>query len=203
LDRIYDEQGPDKWVPVAWHVGGSYFTGEASARGGYYGVSGIPHMWADGIISHRGAYTNNDQMYAWYMSSFNIRRAAAAPLTITFLQRQYANGKVMVKFKVDLEQGIAAGHVCHVVLWEDNVGGRYRFVERAATTKNVTITGQGQSQEFEHEFTISGWNEANLGVSVFVQDPNGKEVKNGRAGKLENAYAVSPSSVGRVKALYR
>lgn len=193
-------------MPVGWHVGGFFVTGEASARGGYYGVSGIPHMWADGVLSHRGAYTNNDQMYAWYMSAFNIRRNAAAPLTITFLQKHYANGKVTVKFKVDLEQGITAGHVCHIVLWEDNLeyGGRkFRFVERAATTKNVTITGQGQSQEFEHEFTIMGWKESELGVSVFVQDPNGKEIKNGRAGKLENAYAVSPSSVGRVKALYR
>ena len=205
MDRIYDEQGPDKWVPVAWHVGGSYFTAEASARSAYYGGgTGIPKMWADGVLLHYGAYTNNEQMYAWYMGSFNTRRAVKAPLTITFLQKQYAPGKVMVKVKVDLEEAITAGHVCHIVLWEDNVGGHYRFVERAFTTKNVTITGQGQNEEFAHEFTIqAGWNEANLGISVFVQDPTGKEIKNGRAGLLESAYAVEPTSVGRVKALYR
>ncbi len=206
MDRIYDEQGPDKWVPVAWHVGGYFVTGEASARGSYYGVSGIPHMWADGVMSHRGAYTNNEQMYAWYMSSFNMRRAVKAPLTITYLQKQYAGGKVMVKVKVGLEESIAAGHVCHIVLWEDNVdysGRKFRFVERAATTKNVTITGQGQNEEFTHEFTIQGgWKEAALGLSVFVQDPTGKEVKNARAGILESAYAVNPASVGRVKALF-
>lgn len=209
MDRIYDEQGPDKWVPVAWHssASGQWYTGEAGARAGYYGVTGYPTAYVDGIIMHRGAYTNNEQMYAWYMGSFNTRRAVKAPLTITYLQKQYASGKVIVKVKVDLEEGITAGHVCHIVLWEDNLeyGGRkYRFVERAATTKNVTITGQGQNEEFTHEFTIqAGWNENLLGLSVFVQDPTGKEIKNGRAATLESAYAVSPASVGRVKALFR
>jgi hypothetical protein len=138
------------------------------------------------------------------MGTFNSRRAVKAPLTVTFLQKQYAGGKVMVKVKVNLEEGIPAGHVCHIVLWEDKVGGHYRFVERAFTTKNVTITGQGQNQEFTHEFTIQGgWKETELGLSVFVQDPTGKEVKNARAAKLESAYAVNPASVGRVKALFR
>ena len=86
----------------------------------------------------------------------------------------------------------------------DYSGRKFRFVERAATTKNLTITGQGQNEEFTHEFTIqSGWKEAALGLSVFVQDPTGKEVKNARAGILESAYAVEPASVGRVKALFR
>lgn len=205
MDRIYNEQGPDKFVPVAWYCrsGSMYVTPEAIQRAGYYGVDVHPWVFFDGIMSHRGAYPN-EQNYLWYMSSFNIRRAVKAPLTVTFLQKQYAGGKVMVKVKVDLEESIAAGHVCHIVLWEDKVGGHYRFVERAFTTKNVTITGQGQNEEFTHEFTIqSGWKEANLGVSVFVQDPAGKEVKNARAGILESAYAVEPASVGRVKALFR
>jgi hypothetical protein len=179
-----------------------YVTPEAVARAGYYGVNAHPWAFFDGIMSHRGAYPN-EQNYLWYMSSFNIRRAVKAPLTVTYLQKQYATGKVMVKVKVDLEETITAGHVCHIVLWEDKVGGHYRFVERAFTTKNVTITGQGQNEEFTHEFTIqAGWNEANLGVSVWVQDPTGKEVKNARAATLESAYAVAPTSVGRVKALF-
>ncbi|UCH78723.1 MAG: hypothetical protein JSU81_01875 [Candidatus Coatesbacteria bacterium] len=208
MDRIYDEQGPDKWVPVAWHCSttGQWWTNEAVARRGYYGVTGYPTAYVDGIIMHRGAYTNNEQMYQWYMGSFNSRRAVNAPLKITFVQKQYANGKVMVKVKVELEENLSAGHVCHIVLWEDKLsyGGRtYRFVERALETKTLTVTGQGQSEEFSHEFTIqSGWNEANLGLSVFVQDPTGKEIKNARAGVPESAYAVTPTSLGRVKALF-
>ncbi len=206
MDRIYDEQGPDKWVPVAWHVGGYFVTGEASARGSYYGVSGIPHMWADGVMSHRGAYTNNEQMYAWYMSSFNMRRAVKAPLTITYLQKQYAGGKVMVKVKVDLEESIAAGHVCHIVLWETNLsysGRNFAYVERRATTKDVTVTAANETQEIGTTFTLDGgWKLADLGVSVFVQDPTGKEIKQGRATMLEAGSSVTPTSLGRVKALF-
>ena len=188
---------------MVWYnrSGSLYVTPEAIARGVYYSVDAHPYVFFDGIIPHRGAYPE-EQNYQWYMSSFNVRRTVNAPVAITLLQKQYANGKVMVKVKVDLEENISAGHVCHIILWEDNVGGHYRFVERAFTTKDLTITSQGQSEEFEHEFTISGWDEANLGLSVFVQDPVSKEVKNGRAGVLENAYAVEPTSVGRVKALY-
>jgi len=179
-----------------------YLTPEAVARAAYYGVNAHPWGFFDGILSHRGAYTNNEQQYQWYMGSFNARRVVPAPLTITYLQKQYANGKVMLKVKVELTENVAAGHVCHIVLWEDNVSG-HRFVERAATTKDVTITSQGQNQEFEHEFTVEGgWVEANLGLSVFVQDNAGKEVKNGRVGIPESAYAVAPTSLGRVKALF-
>ena len=204
MDRIYKEQGPDKFVPMVWYnrSGSMYVTAEALERRTYYGVDAHPYVFFDGVLPHRGAYPE-EQNYQWYMTSFNTRIALNAPVAITFLQKQYADGKVMVKVKVDIEENLSAGHVCHIVLWEDEVDGHYRFVERAATTKDLTITAQGQSEEFEHEFTISGWNEAKLGLSVFVQEPVSKEVKNGRAGMLESAYAVEPTSVGRVKALYR
>ncbi len=206
MGRIYDEQGPDKFVPVSWYSrsGSMYVTSEAMARAGYYAVNAYPWTYFDGLLSHRGAYTNNETQYQWYMSSFNIRQNVNPPVAITFLQKQYANGKVMVKVEVEVLETISSGHVCHFVLWEDKVANHYRFVERAYAPENVTVTGKGEKQEITHEFTIqSGWEEANLGLSVFVQDPTGKEVKNGRAGMLESAYAVSPTSVGRVKALFR
>jgi hypothetical protein len=208
LERIYNEQGPDKWVPVAWHSSssGMWYTTEAGARRVYYGVTGYPTAYVDGTIMHRGAYTNNDQMYNWYMSSFNTRRAVTSPLTIEFLQKSYGNNTAAIKVKLTLEQSIPSGHVCHLVLWEDDMsyGGRtYRFVERRADTKNVTITNANETQEISTVFALDGgWKKADLGVSVFVQDPNGKEIKQGRATMLEVALNVTPTSLGRVKALY-
>lgn len=196
----------DKWVPVAWHVGGYFYTSEGSARGGYYGVSGIPQLWVDGIIQHRGAYTNNEQMYQWYMGTFNSRRTVSSPLTVTFLNNSYGSGKTSVKVKVDLDDNIASGHVCHIVLWETNLsyGGRtYAFVERALATKNVTVTNKGQSEEFSHEFTLQGtWKVADLGISVLVQNNSTKAMANGRGTKLVSGMAVAPTSLGRVKALF-
>ena len=184
-----------------------WYTAEAGARRGYYGVTGYPTAYIDGIIMHRGAYTNNEQMYQWYMGSFTSRRAVTSPLSITYINRNYGNGHASVKVKVELEDNISAGHVCHIVLWEDNMdyGGRkYRFVERAYATRDVTITQKGQSDEYSHDFTLdSGWKVADLGISVFVQDATGKEVKNARGTKLIAGSAVSPTSLGRVKGLFR
>jgi hypothetical protein len=197
----------DKWVPVAWHVGGYFYTSEGAARGGYYGVSGIPQLWADGIIQHLGAYTNNEQMYQWYIGTFNSRRTVSSPLAVTILKNSYGNGKASVKVKIDLDDNVASGHLCHIVLWETNLnyGGRnYAFVERALATKNVTVTNKGQSEEFSHEFTLQGsWKVADLGVSVLVQNNSTKLMANGYGTKLVAGMAVAPTSLGRVKALYR
>ena len=196
----------DKWVPTAWHTYGYYGTSEGAARGSYYGVSGIPQLWVDGIIQHRGAYTNNEQMYNWYMGTFNTRTVIPSPLTIDFIHKSYGNNMASVKVNLKLEQSISAGHVCHIVLWENNLsysGRNYAYVERRATTKDVTITGANETQEISTTFTLDGgWNTANLGVSVYVQDPTGKEIKQGRATKLEAGTSVAPSSLGRVKALF-
>lgn len=207
MDRIYNEQGPDKFVPMAWHcsASGQWYTAEAAARKSYYGINAYPWAYFDGLISHRGAYPN-EQCYADYMVSFNTRRAIGSPLTISFINSNYGGGHASVKVTVKLEENISSGHVCHIVLWEDNMeysGRKYRFVERAFATKNVTVTSKGQSENLSHDFTLQGgWKVADLGVSVFVQDPNGKEVKNGRGTKLVAGSAVSPTSLGRVKALF-
>lgn len=205
MGRIFDEQGPDKFAPVSWYSrGGSlYVTPEAQGRAGYYGVNAYPWTWFDGVISHRGAYTNNEQMYNWYMGSFNTRRAITSPLTIEFIHRSYGENMASVKVKLTLEQSIPEGHVCHIVLWEDKVANHYRFVERRAYNEAVTVTNANDTQEIGTTFTLdSGWNAANLGVSVFVQHLAGKEIKQGRATMLEAGVSVTPTSLGRVKALY-
>jgi hypothetical protein len=208
LNRIYDEQGPDKWVPVAWHASssGMWYTAEAGTRKNYYGVTGYPTAYADGVIEHRGAYTSNDQMYTWYMGSFNTRRAIPSPLTIEFLHFSYGEGKASVMVELTLEEALAAGHVCHFVLWEDNLsyGGRdYSFVERALVTKDVTVTAANESEEIGVTFTLDGgWKAADLGISVFVQDPTSKEIKQGRAKMLEEGVSVVPTSLGKVKTLF-
>ncbi|MGD8718550.1 MAG: hypothetical protein PVH29_06960 [Candidatus Zixiibacteriota bacterium] len=209
LNRIYDEQGPDKWAPVAWHASssGMWYTVDAEARKGYYGVTAYPWAWCDGSISHRGAYTSNEEMYTWYMSSFNIRRAAASPLTIEFVHFSYGEGKASVMVNLTLEEALAAGHACHFVLWEDNLsygGHDYRFVSRKLETKDVTVSAANESEEIGVTFTLDGaWKTADLGISVFVQDPTTKEIKQARAKMLEEGVSVVPTSLGKVKTLFR
>lgn len=75
-------------------------------------------------------------------------------------------------------------------------------MERAAATEPITITGEGQSQTITKAFTLdSAWVRSNLGVAVFVQATD-KNVLNGRGTELTEDNALTPASLGRVKALF-
>jgi hypothetical protein len=150
------------------------------------------------------------QTYSRYLQLFNTRKAVPSPLTLTFLKSSYGGGHASVRVRVRLEEDLPASHVCHITLWEADVvesNETHRYVERAMATKDVTITKTGQTQGFSHTFQLkAGWDVAKLGVTAFVQCttwPNEKLIQNGAAAKLAEGIAVDPTSLGRVKALYR
>ena len=98
----------------------------------------------------------------------------------------------------------------HIALWETDVvesSETHRYVERAMTTKKLTVTKVNQKEEFSHVFNLkTEWKTANMGVTAFVQCktwPNEKLIQNGAAAKLVEGVAVAPASLGRVKALFR
>jgi len=167
----------------------------------YYGANVYPWCFFDGTENYRGG----SGPYAAYLAIYNNRKNVASPLSIEFLANSYAGEHASVKVKVKLEENLGEGHVCHVILWEDKVAGQYNFVERRmAQYEVITIKNANDEQEIKRTFALDGsWNKANLGVSVWVQNYAGKHILNGRATKLVEGVAVTPTSVGRVKALYR
>lgn len=162
----------------------------------------------DGQDKLVGAYPNNvPAQVSWYESYYNAHRTNPSPATITFLTKSYNNGTATVKVKLDLESNIAAGHVLHIILWEDHVsslGTDWRMVERSLQTKNVTITNANASEEFTADFTLSStWKLNDLGCTVILQEPTSKVIAQGNATKLDAGNAVTPSSLGKVRALFR
>lgn len=129
----------------------------------------------------------------------------SSPCTITFLSNSYANNKASVSIKVKLEEALAAGNVVHVVLWEDKVSVTHRFVERRmATPTPLTITAPNAEQIIKVEFALDpSWAADNLGVTVMVQNESAKTMHQARATKLIEGNAVTPASLGKVKALYQ
>lgn len=171
----------------------------------YYGAGGYPTCQFDGVTPIVGGSSGT---YNNYLSMYNSRRNVPSPLTIQFRTNSYAGDKASVSVTVKLEESLAEGHVCHVVLWEDNLsyGGKtYRFVERSmAQFEAITIKNANEEQVIKRTFTLNaGWNKANLGVSVLVQSFMGKTILNARATKLVEGVGVEPTSLGRVKALYQ
>ncbi len=189
---------------MAWHSSGTdpYYTTESRGRMSYYGAGGWPTCVIDGTERVPGGSSGT---YGQFLATYENRRKVSSPVEVKFEANSYAGTHVSVKVKVKLEENLAEGHVCHVVLWEDKVGGNYRFVERRmAQYELITVSKKGQAQTIRRTFTLgAGWNKANLGVSAFVQKFATREILNGRATKLVAGVAVEPTSLGRVKTLYR
>ncbi len=192
---------------MAFHTKGPLGTTEGADRWrNYYNESGIPVSHVDGRWRSSGG---SSQTYNNYLILFNTRKEVASPLTVTFLANSFGEGHASVKVRVRLEEDLPSENFCHIALWETDIeesSETHRYVERAMSTKKLTITKANQKEEFSHVFTLeSGWKTANMGVTAFVQCntwPNEKLIQNGAAAKLVEGVAVAPASLGRVKALF-
>jgi thiol-disulfide isomerase/thioredoxin len=206
LGTIANDKGIENFVPIAWHSSSSdpFYTAEAGARLGYYGVTGYPTCVFDGTDRVVGGSTST---YSNYLAYYENRRNSPSPLTIEFLSNSYDETKASVSVKITLEEAVAEGHVVHVAIWEDDImsGRLFNYVERVGSTyEPLTAKNANDEQIIKRDFTLdAGWNKANLGVTVFVQNLVSKAILQGRATKLVEGVAVEPASVGRVKALYR
>ncbi len=170
----------------------------------YYGAGSFPTCVMDGTEKVPGGTSGT---YSQFLAIYENRRKVSSPVEVEFEANSYAGTHASVKVKVKLEEDLAEGHVCHVVIWEDKVVSdkTYRFVERRmAQYELITVSKKGQAQTIRRTFTLgAGWNKANLGVSAFVQKFATREILNGRAAKLVEGVAVEPTSLGRVKTLFR
>lgn len=169
----------------------------------FYGQNTVPHHFTDGILRCNSGYST-------YLSHYNTRRVISAPLTITVLENNIGSTTAYVKVRVRLEESLPTGHSIYIGLWEDHVvvGGTYgntptRVIERDLVSTSLTITNANQQQDYDNTFTLqSGWKRDDLGVTAWVQGPTSdREVHNACAAKF-NTMAVSPTSLGRVKALF-
>lgn len=182
---------------VSPHVSDRFFT--------YYGQQYVPNHFTDGVLNRIGSGN-----YSNYVADYNTRRVISAPMTVAIQEYKLGSDTAYAKVQVGLEENVPAGHTIYIALWEDKVvvGGTYgstavRVMERDLATKALTITNQNQTQVFEHTFNLqSAWKRSDLGVTAWVQGPNTeREVHNAAATKF-SSISVSPTSLGRVKALF-
>lgn len=169
----------------------------------FYGQNTVPHHFTDGILRCNSGYST-------YLSHYNTRKVISAPMTVTIMENTLGTNTAYVKVRVALEASLPSGHSLYIGLWEDKVvvGGTYgstpvRVLERDLYSAAVTISSSSQTQVFEHTFNVSaGWKRADLGITAWVQGPNtDAEVHNATSDKF-NTTAVTPSSLGRVKAIF-
>lgn len=74
LDELY-ERVYDSVVVIAYHSSSSdpFYTTESAQRASYYGISGYPTAYFDGIISEVGGLPTGT-MFPFYLRDFNQRK---------------------------------------------------------------------------------------------------------------------------------
>ena len=99
---------PDTFAAVQIHVGDGFATSWGNARDNFYGVTGTPTAWFDGVLDAEGAYQSNSQMYNWYRSKYLQRRGVATDVTIALTGEQVSGPTYTMEATVCIESGGSA-----------------------------------------------------------------------------------------------
>jgi hypothetical protein len=195
--------GPDVVVCLRYHVWWpssgdpfyQYNTSESTARTNYYGVSGVPDLWIDGVLSP--VATSESQI----VSAIGQRRAIEAPCTIdvsTFAGGTTIQVTARVTAEVDMYEAsnrlfLALLHRYYThqstVYW-------YPFRDMEPSTAGQTfLLDEGDTFEYEAEFsTQPEWDLGNMMVIAFVQNISTHEVLQAGYTDVDIAYSMDLSA---------
>ncbi len=73
---------PDDFYLVQIHASGSYYISWGGSRMNFYGVTGTPWAWFDGVLENYGGYGDTTLDYNRYHASYNTRKAVPTDVTI-------------------------------------------------------------------------------------------------------------------------
>ncbi|MDD4603155.1 MAG: T9SS type A sorting domain-containing protein [Bacteroidales bacterium] len=173
----------------------------AAVRTNYYGITGYPTAFFDGVLNHEGG-SHTESLYPVYLPLYQQRYAVPSPLTINI-------------------SGSNTGNVYNITLTITKVGtipGTNLKAHLALTESNIPYSWQGQtvindaerlmapdangtSISFASGNTVSvnltftkdpAWVTSNCELVAFVQDDDSKEIHNGSKVALNNLSLPLP-----------
>jgi hypothetical protein len=183
LQQLQSEYGEDDLVVLYYHVSGTYGTADASARGAYYDVSGIPEADFDAVSEVIGA---GSSVINTYRPIVQTRLAASTPITMstTGIIRPAADPDsswVTTTFRVvDTVPGTYGALRAQFVVYED-IGSNYPWTVRDVLPPSTitTLSAPGDSVVVTKKFVVNGaWNAQELHVAVFLEDTDPKLIVN-------------------------
>jgi len=173
---------------IEYHTSDSYTNTEATTRANYYGISGIPDAWFDGILNVGGG-SHTQSMYTSYLPKYQQRIAIPSSFTIDMdVSSSGLDYTVDVTIeKVDEYTG--TNLVFQLALTESHIEESWQgmdelmWVERLmAPSANGTALdfSGGNVVNFQLNFSIGAdWNIEFCELAGFVQDNTSKEILQG------------------------
>lgn len=186
------------------HGGDSYENSYSSARNSYYGVSGYPTAYFDGLNPTSGG-SSSSSMYNNYLPKVNARMNVPAKYSISALGNANGNNyNVTVTVRKD-EADTNTNVKLHAVLTESNIPQNW-FNQTTVDNVNRLMVpnqngtainlGTGEQTAVDLTFTFnSAWNVANCEMVFFLQNQSSKEILQGVKYSLPELVGAYPVTV--------
>jgi hypothetical protein len=186
----------DSVTVVEYHAYNSsdpYYNATAVSRCSYYGITGYPTAFFDGLYSFIGG-SNTQSMYTDYLPLYQQSMAKKTAFDFEFTGNHSGDTYNVTVTIHKLAAFMNPNTVLHVALTESHIYCQWQgqdslqFVERLmAPDANGTAIDMTNDtvKQINLSFTAgSSWVAQNLEISAFLQDPNTKEIFNGNKATL-------------------
>ncbi len=165
----------------------AYNSAYHSARANYYGVSGIPHCWADGVVDfHPGSMGN-------LTGAYNQRIDVESPVEIEVMASAAGSSVQVVATVNSADEAVSGNYVIHMALicldWDlyhYNAGqeyGHHSLLDMSPNASGATFSIDANDTEtfngsFEWPITLQGHEieTDNVEVTVWIQNNTTEEV---------------------------
>ena len=186
------------------HGGDSYANTYSNARNTYYGVSGYPTAFFDGLNPTSGG-SSSSSMYNNYLPKVNARMNVPAKYTLSAIGNADGNNySVAVTVRKD-EADTNTNVKLHAVLTESNIAHNWFNQTTVDNVNRLMVPNQngtainldtGAQTTINLNFTFnSAWNVANCEMVFFLQNQNSKEILQGVKYSLAALVGAFPVSV--------
>ena len=154
----------DNFIAIDCHTSGSVSTSWTIERANWYGVTGLPTTWFDGVLECVGAYYNDTQDYNWFEDQYDARKNVPTDVTISLLATETDPNTYLIRATVGIEAGgTAKNMVVHIVQVIDNypytADNRWvNTVRQNSNNRTVSLTpGTYDTVEWTVALTGDNW----------------------------------------------
>lgn len=173
----------------------------AAARTGYYGITGYPTSFFDGVLSHVGG-SSSASLYPTYLPMYNQRYAVPSPLTIDISGTNTGDLYNITLSITKLATVPGTDLRAHLVLTESDIPYTwFNQTEVNDVERTMVPNANGTSINFSSGNTVvinlqftkdPTWITNNCELIAFVQDNTTKEIYNGSKVPLNGLYLPLP-----------
>jgi hypothetical protein len=189
------------------HNGDSYANTYSNARNSFYGITGYPTAFFDGLNQSVGG-SSTASMYNNYLPKVNARLAVAAKYTLAAVGNAAGNSYTAVVTVAKPEADTNTNVKLHAVVTESHIPQVWFNQTTVENVNRLMVPNQngteinlatGEQTTVNLQFTLNAsWNVANCEVVFFLQNMTSKEILQGAKyslASLVGAYPVSHTTI--------